>query len=138
MINMILKKILKKISKKSLKKNVVISFLFVLVISCFSLSSCGTGVTENDFHFKVKDKNKVEIVKYTGDEDIVQIPESFSGITHLVLDTKAFTSSRDVVKIIIPSSVKEIVGNPFRECVSLESIEVDEKNPSYKSVNHIH
>ena len=80
---------------------------------------------------------------------------SYKGETYLVnsISHLAFQDCQDLTKVRIPKeiediktyvlSVDEMVGsvpddmNPFEGCTSLESIEVDEDNPSMKSVDGI-
>lgn len=79
-------------------------------------------------------------VYYAGD---ITIPEylQYKGrdipVTSL---SSMFMYCEDMTSISIPATVAEVGGswtNPYGECYELEKIEVDEENPSYKSIDGV-
>lgn len=67
------------------------------------------------------------------DTDIV-IPSTYFGLPVTKIDSYAFINAL-MTSIRIPASVTYIGGRAFEGCASLTSIEVDEKNEYYKSID---
>ena len=55
----------------------------------------------------------------------------------ITISSKAFFGCTLLTEIIIPDSVDEIGANAFEECFSLNTIQVDENNPHYMSVDGV-
>ena len=69
------------------------------------------------------------------DTDIV-IPETYNGLPVTSIDQLAFMGCRSVTSIFIPAFVRSIsTSHGFDGCQSLTSIEVDENNAYYKSID---
>ena len=92
----------------------------------------------------------------------VDIPSevNYNGETFIVksMNCHAFYENKEITKVKIPKTLAEIIHyypfdpdlqdpptgmvnpiymNPFRGCTALESIEVDEENPNFKSINGV-
>jgi len=58
---------------------------------------------------------------YTGDADIVVVPDKIDGHTVTVIDFGAFLG-KDITSITLPDSVREIGDSAFQECKKLKEI----------------
>lgn len=77
-----------------------------------------------DYTVKLLDDDTLEITKYYGSEQIVSIPETFSGIAVSSIGDHAFEMSLSVEKVEIPLTVRRIGANPFLYCDRLKEIVV--------------
>lgn len=80
------------------------------------------------------DKNKTTLIQYplgNAAESYV-IPDGVTTITNL-----AFYGSQSLANITIPASVTTIDIDVFAECPSLASINIDDQNPNYASIDGV-
>lgn len=78
--------------------------------------------------FKVNDLSdtEVEIKKYIGKEENIQIPSEIKGKKVVSIGEKAFNDNYYCINVQIPDGVTEIKDNAFKNCVSLEKITIPE------------
>lgn len=89
---------------------------------------------ENGVLKGLKDKNAVETL---GKKYSIIIPKGVTKIIEAGLcSSGAFQDCNLLASITIPESVVEIVGNAFRNCHSLEKIEVEPGNPVFHSTGN--
>ncbi len=51
------------------------------------------------------------------------------------IEEHAFANYPNLIKVVVPKSIKSIGGSAFRDCMRLTSIMVDENNTKYKSID---
>ena len=95
----------------------VIPVLLLLSVSCFA-----EELTYNDFLYQILPDNTVEITKYTGMEDDLEIPETINEIPVTSIAGKAFAYNDTLSTVSVPKSVIYIGDHAFSECKSLKSI----------------
>lgn len=74
------------------------------------------------FEYEKSKKNEVTIVKYSGNESVVSIPEEIDGGIVKTIGKEAFWSSNNVEEIIIPDSVETIRAKAFGFCKKLKKV----------------
>lgn len=87
--------------------------------------------------FKVNDLSdtEVEIKKYIGEEENIQIPSEINGKKVVSIGEKAFNDNYYCINVQIPDGVAQIKDNAFKNCVSLEKITIPESCKTFgKSV----
>ena len=78
------------------------------------------------------------IVKsYSGESEIVRIPEKWNRTTIYAIDYNAFYGSKIICKVFIPKTIQDIPTWCFRECFNLESITVAENSPYFYSIDGV-
>lgn len=84
----------------------------------------------------------IEINRYTGDEEVVTIPENIAGKPVKVLgsyrdergrERGAFYANETIKKVYMPDSITEIAEGSFKSCVNLEEIRL---SGSLKVISH--
>ncbi|MBE6816922.1 MAG: hypothetical protein E7520_04375 [Ruminococcaceae bacterium] len=122
--------------KRRTKMKRVLS-LVCIVLMLLSL----TIFDDNDFVFAdslftfetVDDAGNLILKKYTGDEEIVEIPEEYNGHKVTVIGNLSFEYKGVVREIHFPRTVTEIRTNAFFGCVKCEKYVVSPDNPVYAS-----
>lgn len=85
--------------------------------------------------YTVPDKvTAIEINAFYGSRNLTSV---FLPETLKTIGSSAFSGCLSLIDIVIPSSVTSIGSDVFYNCPALKSIEVDEVNPSYKSVDGV-
>ena len=125
-----------------------------------SVADVASAETYGDFQYSVLDDSTVEITKYIGSAEKVDIPEKIDGksvtsigssvfrgckrlssitIPNCVtsIDSFAFRDCTSLKSITIPNSVTSIYYDAFRGCTSLTAINVANRNQNYVSVNGV-
>ena len=74
-----------------------------------------------DFQYGVEEDG-VHITKYTGNDEIVIVPDMIEGKEVTVIDQQAFANCDNILFLSIPYSIQKIEDNAFAECVSLNNI----------------
>ena len=128
-----------------------------MVVIC---AVCAGAETYGDFEYSVLDDGTVEITKYIGSAEKVEIPEKINGksvtsignyafeycenITSVTIPDsvtsigfRVFSNCTSLTSITIPNSVTSISGEAFGNCTSLTAINVASENSNYVSVNGV-
>jgi len=88
--------------------------------------------------YNLVDGKSVTITRYTGKDNILNIPENIQGLPVTAIKTSAFFHCTSLTSVNIPSSLTSIgYGNPFDGCKNLTSITVDNLNNNYASVDGV-
>lgn len=75
----------------------------------------------------------VRIVKYSGTDAKVVIPERINGLPVVAIQAGAFDGCHGMTEVTIPATVTSIHDHAFHGCPALTSILVDVMNPVYSS-----
>ena len=125
-----------------------------------SVADVASAETYGDFEYSVLDDGTVEITKYIGSAEKVEIPEKINGksvtsignyafeycenITSVTIPDsvtsigfRVFSNCTSLTSITIPNSVTSISGEAFENCTSLTAINVASENSNYVSVNGV-
>ncbi|MBR2030425.1 MAG: leucine-rich repeat protein, partial [Clostridia bacterium] len=87
-----------------------------------------TKWTESDFDYVVlADDNSAVIIKYVGNNTIVDIPEQIDGYTVTQIANGVFETSA-ITSIAIHASITKIGANAFANCTQLQSVVFDENS----------
>lgn len=110
-----------------MKKFLRIITLLMAIVMAMSVaaSAAGTGGTQSTDpkYFKYAEKDgKVTIIKYTGTDTVVVIPEKINGKPVTWFSSEAFKENATLKEITIPASVPHVSEKSFKHCVSLEKV----------------
>ena len=108
-------------------------FLILALITI--IPSLGFAAVFGDFEYKTS-KSGVTITKYTGAGASVVIPNTINNVAVTAIGKSAFYGCNGLTSVTIPNSVTSIGELAFSFC-RLTSIDVDQGNLSYKSVNGV-
>lgn len=79
--------------------------------------------TENDFEYTITD-GKVTITKYTGSDDVFDIPAEIEGCPVIAIGDDAFYGCVSLASVTIPDGIISIGGSAFHNCFGLMSITI--------------
>lgn len=99
-------------------------FLKVIIVPIIFIFIGGTNVLASidaDFEF---DSSSGNIVKYLGNDSIVEIPEKINGTIVTGIKGRAFYGKNSIEKIMIPNNVTFIGSSAFYQCSKLKSITI--------------
>ena len=79
------------------------------------------------------ERRAVQIEKYTGSAENLEIPSELEGMPVVSLGEYAFVSANTLKTVTIPASVENLGTFAFADCVALTDFYAAEDNPLYKS-----
>jgi hypothetical protein len=79
----------------------------------------------------------VTITGYSGPGGALTIPSTIDGLLVTGIAQDAFAAHTGLTSVTIPSSITNIAGGPFDDCILLTSIIVESSNPAYTSVGGV-
>ena len=88
------------------------------------VADVASAETYGDFQYSVLDDGTVEITKYTGSAEKVDIPEKIDGKSVTSIGDYAFDDCESFKSITIPDSVTSIGDSAFEDCINLKSITI--------------
>ena len=88
------------------------------------VADVASAETYGDFQYSVLDDGTVEITKYIGSAEKVDIPEKIDGKSVTSIGSSVFRGCKRLSSITIPNSVTSIDSFAFRDCASLKSITI--------------
>lgn len=80
--------------------------------------------TYGDYEYQVLDNDTVEIIRYTGNDLEVAIPDTIDGKKVTNIGESAFEYCLDITSITIPNSVTSIGDEAFECCYNITSIAI--------------
>lgn len=92
----------------------------------------GSVRSENEFLFKLRQDDVIEICGYQGDETILKLPAQYWGKDVIRISAAAFRRRTELLSIQIPDSVVNIGQEAFYVCTSLKQVILP------KSLKYIH
>ena len=79
------------------------------------------GTTENGYTYKINaDKTECTITGYTGEETVLEIPNTVDDVPVTVIGEKAFSGLENIIRVTFRSNLKEIQDQAFAGCSSLK------------------
>lgn len=96
----------------------------------------GDEAGDADWQYELNENDDAVITGYIGDNTIVAVPSMLGGHTVTSIGSDVFTDD-PITNINIPDSVVNIDSGAFWECRTLETINFNEGNPNYKSVDGV-
>ena len=108
---------------KRTKKIIALVIAVLLLVSMMpmqvfaqSTDISSTSATSSDYMYKVLPDGTAEITDYTGDESVINIPETIDGYKVTSIGDEAFYRYISLTTITIPNSVTSIGRNAFQNC----------------------
>ncbi len=98
---------------------------------------CAGAETYGDFNYSVLDDGTVEIIKYSGEAETVDIPSKIDGKSVTKIGDYCADLGNSITKVIIPNSVINIEENAFSYCDDLSVIDIEQGNKNYSSSNGV-
>ena len=116
---------------KTAKRFAMLAGLALALMAVLSFTGCnGKGgiakaAPESDFEFKLsEDGTFVIITDYNGNAKNLVIPETIQGVPVASID--GFANNEKIKSVVIPSSVKVICYQAFKNCTALEKVTLPE------------
>ena len=98
---------------------------------------CTGAETYGDFEYGVLDDGTVEITKYNGNAEKVDIPDKIDGKSVTEIGDYCADVGNGITKVIIPNSVISINERAFSYCYGLSVIDIEQGNKNYSSSNGV-
>jgi hypothetical protein len=120
-------------TKKTIKVSVIsivaLALIGLLSWSIFSIdktisANSSTAVKSGPYEYIMLSSNTVEITKYTGSNDVLQISGTLNNYTVTSIGDDAFYNSKSLTSVTIPNSVTNISSGAFSNCTSLTSVTI--------------
>jgi len=117
---------------KFLKQITVVTLIISLFASGMCFQVYALVIYEGDFGFEVNySKHTAALVKYTGSEDTVRLPDYFQGYPVTVIDRNVFFENKSVKEIIFSDTNTTVEEYAFMGCTSLETVTIPENVISF-------
>lgn len=110
----------KKLSTTRLIVGGVIVLVLVTILCLFLIFTCVIKLAPSGMEIK-RSGIGIEIVKYTGDEKNLKIPDLINGLSVVSIGDKAFYNS-NVEKVEMPNGLKEVGSYCFANCKNLKEV----------------
>lgn len=94
-----------------------VSTTFSNVIGTGITASAADTLTEGDFEYQINDAGTATLVKYIGSDTEVTVPSTIGDVAVEVIGAGTFRSSKTVTKVTLPTSIKTIANDSFRDSV---------------------
>jgi hypothetical protein len=108
--------------------------LIVLMTVAVVTANAQQYAPESDFDAKVINGGRgVEIIKYVGSKQTVNIPPTMEGIPVTSIGLRAFSDCANLTSVTIPASVTSIGSQAFNSFTNLTAINVSVLNANYRS-----
>lgn len=102
---------------------VLLYVAFCLVRFCLAIFFDGRVVASGDYEYSISiNGGSARVIKYNGDDEVVKIPNRFMFMKVIAMNEEAFSDNDNLQEITIPSSVREIEANAFRNCTALQKV----------------
>ena len=110
--------------------------LICFVLAAFLLASVPAyAETSGDYEYTALEDGTVEITKYNGTNEVVNIPRELDGKTVTGIGQQAFAANESIGSVTIPDSVKSIGTWAFSFCANLASVTIPYSCPPIDSSN---
>ena len=119
--------------KKWLLGLITFAAMAVLCAVCTGAETYDYG----DFKYSVLDDGTVEIIKYSGEAETVDIPSKIDGKSVTKIGDYCADLGNNIIKVIIPNSVINVEENAFSYCYDLSVIDIEQGNKNYSSSNGV-
>ena len=120
-----------------MKKAWMILFTLAIIIAASMCAWAGTDETDNgklqpafitfgDYQYRINDDKKtISIVKYTGKDDVIEIPSEIDGYPVSEIGVEAFRYKK-MKSLIIPDDIQCIGKQAFEYCVISDMLQLPE------------
>ena len=110
--------------------------IMMLLISSQARCENNNSYFSNGYHYILLENGTARITYYSGDMKNIDIPDSLGNVQVTEIGDDAFSWHFSVNSITIPSSITEIEGTPFEDCL-LTSYYVSPDNPCYAAIDGV-
>jgi sugar lactone lactonase YvrE len=111
-------------------KSIRLSLLVMLLLARPAVAQAQYTVATNA-------DNTLTITSYTGSGGAMTIPSTLYSLPVTGIGHEAFFEVSGLTSVTIPSSITNIAGDPFDDCIYLTTITVNSGNPAYTSAGGI-
>lgn len=115
-----------------LKKLTIVSLLISVLLTGFCFNASALVIYEDDFGFTVNTaKREATLVSYTGNDELVEIPDYFQGYPVRSIDRNAFSGNKTIKEIKFSNANTTVEEYAFMDCTSLETVYIPENVVSF-------
>ena len=106
-----------------MKKTILL--FFVICLFLFSIHTVmAEDFTFEDFTYALLPDGNVEIIRYTGNEEIIEIPAEIEDVPVTSIGKSAFSHMETITEIHLPESITYIDNYAFSECTKLHRVNI--------------
>jgi len=120
----------------NVKSAAMVVFLLMLFMAAGAAGDAGEERTSGQWRYVLKDSGAIITGYVKKPAGVLVIPGKLAGVPVTGIGEEAFDGCDGLTGVIIPASVTEIAGNPFRGC-PIKSIDVAAGNPAYELVEGV-
>lgn len=103
----------------------------------FALDSSETVYSAEDYQFILLEDGTAKIIKYTGKDKEVVLPEKLNNETVSTIGNETFRLQSGIERIVIPASISVIESNPFVGCKYLNSFYLAPNHPTLAIIDGV-
>ena len=109
-----------------MKKSFIFLMMLLLMVSiaCFSTAEVSSDMP--DFMYTILEDGTAEIVRYTGADEVLIIPNTLDGLKVTSIGYGAFLDCDTLVNVTIPDGITKIGTRAFFNCSELERVRMPE------------
>lgn len=108
------------------KKNIwaVLAAVLLMVLATNGVMADEDVFTSGDYQYCILEDGTAEITRYSGEDEVLKIPETLEGKTVTSIGKWAFALRRSLMRVELPDGVTSIGDRAFYQCDALRSIEL--------------
>ncbi len=81
---------------------------------------------KGELYYTIKD-NSVTVTSYSGDDEVLEIPETIEDAKVRAIDKKAFMNTRSLRRVVLPDNIKKLSDWCFSYCKMLTEVEIPKR-----------
>lgn len=130
--------------KNNAKKILVTACAFAMILGITAVLPQQTDINiteicagaenkEDLYKYEENSDGTIKIIKYSGEEKTIIIPDEIDGIKVTGIGEWAFDQSPNLESVTVGENITQISSRAFQDCKSLRMIDVNIQNPCYSS-----
>ncbi|MBR1392268.1 MAG: leucine-rich repeat protein [Ruminococcus sp.] len=87
-------------------------------------------ITEGDYTYTADEYDEVTILKYSGSDTKVTVPDTLGGMPVTIISSNAFADNAKITEVTLPASVESIRTDAFKNCPALTKLVLEGQHVS--------